>query len=351
MKAGTRVLVSLSLCVVMATMIASLTTHAASKAATVVTDLSDYPPGTQVNVSGGGWLPGEVVQLTFAETSTTPPGGYTDGPFVFYATADLLGDIANGEFSTDQHDVGVKFLLTATGTISSRTAQTIFTDSVSGIFQIDGNVTGGLETYHDWDQVYADFTSRTSQQPSHLAGTGAIQFTTDPVSPDLDTAFANSPKDTQDITAWKWGMKAVSSPKTDLEHGFAAVYKDISNDHTLLYVGTDRFASGSNSAISIWFLQHPIGQCPTAGASYCTNLNSGTFVNKSTGSAETHEVGDLLIQASLGSTTSVDIYKWAGGSNPLQPITTLTAGTQYTQAINTVTIPVPWSFKDASGSV
>ena len=105
MKAGTRVLLSLSLCVVMAAMTASLTTHAAAKAATVVTDLSDYPPGTQVNVSGTGWLAGEVVQLTFTETSTTPPGGYTDGPFVFYATADGLGNIANGEFYVDLHRI------------------------------------------------------------------------------------------------------------------------------------------------------------------------------------------------------------------------------------------------------
>src|SRR6266581_2967470 len=102
--------------------------------ATVETDSPDYPPGTQVNVTGSGWLPSEVVQLTFTETATVPPGGFTDGPFVFYATADGLGNIANGEFYTDQHDVGVQFLLTAKGVISGRTAQTTFTDSLLSLF-------------------------------------------------------------------------------------------------------------------------------------------------------------------------------------------------------------------------
>ena len=53
--------------------LAAAIASAAPKSATVVTDASDYPPGTQVNVTGTGWLPSEVVQLTFTETSTTPP--------------------------------------------------------------------------------------------------------------------------------------------------------------------------------------------------------------------------------------------------------------------------------------
>jgi hypothetical protein len=81
---------------------------AASKfTATVATDQEDYPPDTQVNVTGSGWLPREVVELTFTEIATNPPGGYTDGPFIFYATSDAKGSIANGDFYTDEHDIGV----------------------------------------------------------------------------------------------------------------------------------------------------------------------------------------------------------------------------------------------------
>src|SRR4051812_22480408 len=55
---------------------------ASKRTATVTTDQEDYPPDTQVNVTGSGWLPREVVELTFTEIATDPPGGYTDGPFI-----------------------------------------------------------------------------------------------------------------------------------------------------------------------------------------------------------------------------------------------------------------------------
>ncbi len=296
MNITSRLLASLTICVAATALAATLTTQfpqAAGKA-TIQTDSVDYPPDTQVNVTGSGWLPGEVVELTFTETATTPPGGFTDGPFIFYATSDAAGDIANGDFQTDQHDLGVHFLLTAKGAISGKTARTTFTDALPGLFEItDGNTIPA--TSHDWDQVHADKNSPLS----HLAGTGAIQFTTDLVNSDGDDTFSNSAKDTMDITGWKWGLKTVNN-KTDLEHGFAAAYQEsgyaatYGSTHTLLFVGSDRFASGSNSAISIWFLQHPI-----------VKKSDGTFANKTNGLAETHAVGDLLIQASLGSTTSV----------------------------------------------
>src|SRR6266566_1201515 len=113
--------------------------------ATVETDRPDYPPGTQVNVTGSGWLPGEVVELTITETQNISVDGTLDGPFVFRATADAQGNIANGDFSTDQRDLGVTFVLTALGQSSARTAQTSFTDSsYTSIFQLDGNtLTGG----------------------------------------------------------------------------------------------------------------------------------------------------------------------------------------------------------------
>ena len=341
MKITSRLLASLTICVAATTLAATLTMQSPQAAgkATIQTDLADYPPDTHVNVTGSGWLPSEVVELTFTETATVPPGGFADGPFVFYATADALGDIANGAFSTDQHDLGVHFLLTAKGVISGRWAQTTFTDNLAGLFQIEGDAIGGTATSHDWNQVYTDKSSPLS----HTAGTGAIQFTVDGVNSAQDDTFANSPKDTQDISAWKWGRKSVSSPKTDLAHGFAAAYQDsgyadtYGSTHTLLFVGTDRYASGSNSAISIWFLQHPIGM-----------KSDGTFFNKTTTLAETHQVGDLLIQASLGSTASVLAYKWIGGATPLSPITLTSA--QETHAINSGTITMPWSFLDSSGS-
>jgi VCBS repeat-containing protein len=353
MKAGTRLLASLSLCAV-ATMMAAMLTTQSSQAvgkATIQTDLADYPPKTQVNVTGSGWLQGEVVELTFTETATTPPGGYTDGPFVFYATADDLGNIANGDFYTDQHDIGVHFLLTAKGVVSGRWAQTTFTDGLADLFWIDGDATTPAgSTAHDWDQVYADYLVRLGQGSGTglTSGTGSIQFTSDGVGSAQDDAFANSPKDVDDITTWKWSRHAVSSPKTDLAHGFAAAYQesgypDYGGTHTVLFVGTDRYASGSNSAISMWFLQHPIGA--RTDGTFCTRTGPAC---KATDVLETHMVGDLLIQASLGSSPTVAAYQWVGGKNPLQPLTL--DSSQYTQAINSAAITVPWPFIDSSGS-
>jgi hypothetical protein len=373
MKAGTRLLASLSLCAVVTMVAATLTTQfpqAAGKA-TIQTDAADYPPYTQVNATGSGWLAGEVVELTFTETATTPPGGYTDGPFIFFATADGLGNIANGGFSTDQHDVGVHFLLTAKGMISGKKAQTTFTDALPGLFEIDGNAKldsltidpdTNLTKTHDWSQVFADWSDRQNPVVDYVpqSGTGSIQFTQDKVASALDDTFSNSPKDIYDIDKWQWG-KSKASTKTDLDHGFAAAYQDsgygencastlpdgtivkCGDTHTLLFVGADRIDNGSTAAISIWFLQNPIGVKDPQGAT------PGTFVNK-TGGVEKHAVGDLLIQASLGGTSTtatVTAYKWVGGASPLQAITL--TDPQEINKVNNATINVPWTTRSILG--
>ncbi|HEX7795785.1 MAG TPA: hypothetical protein VF456_15590, partial [Vicinamibacterales bacterium] len=104
-------------------------------AASVQTDKPDYLPDSQVNVTGSGWLPGDLVELTFTEIATNPPGGYIDGPFTFYTQVQPDGTIANGDFYTDEHDGGVTFLLTAKATNSGQTAQTTFTDSLGSLDQ------------------------------------------------------------------------------------------------------------------------------------------------------------------------------------------------------------------------
>ena len=38
-----------------------------------------------------------------------------DGPFIFYATSDAKGTISNGDFYTDEHDIGVTFQLDREG--------------------------------------------------------------------------------------------------------------------------------------------------------------------------------------------------------------------------------------------
>jgi len=90
----------------------------------VKTDQADYTPGSIVTITGSGWQPGETVTLTLVESPLID----THGPFT--VTADASGTISNSSFATDSHDLNVKFILTAVGSVSQ--AQTTFMDSQNG---------------------------------------------------------------------------------------------------------------------------------------------------------------------------------------------------------------------------
>ncbi len=91
--------------------------------ATVKTDAIDYAPGDTVTITGSGWVPGETVTLTLVES----PVVETLSPFT--AVADSNGNISNSDYSPDEHDISVKYVLTATGSVSQ--AQTRFSDSAT----------------------------------------------------------------------------------------------------------------------------------------------------------------------------------------------------------------------------
>lgn len=99
--------------------------------ATVKTDQQDYPPGATVNMSGGGWQPGETVTLTLVES----PNIDSHGPYT--ATADANGQFSNSSFTTDINDFGVRFYLTAVGNQSGWQAQNTFTDALGLSFTTD----------------------------------------------------------------------------------------------------------------------------------------------------------------------------------------------------------------------
>jgi hypothetical protein len=89
--------------------------------ATVKTDKEDYAPGTMVTISGSGWKPGEWVALLLKEYPEYDEHQLVD------VQADESGDIVSTEFVPDQHDVGIRFYLTAFGEQSQ--AQTTFRDN------------------------------------------------------------------------------------------------------------------------------------------------------------------------------------------------------------------------------
>ena len=85
---------------------------------TIRTDKSDYPPGSPVTIYGAGWTPGETVAIQIQETDS-------DDTWLS-DTADSNGSFTDTSFNILDTEVGVKFLMTATGATSRQTAQDKF---------------------------------------------------------------------------------------------------------------------------------------------------------------------------------------------------------------------------------
>ena len=92
--------------------------------ATMATDKPDYAPGSTVTMTGAGWKPGEMVAIKV----TTLPVDQHDIEFSATAQADASGHISVAGFHVDQSHLGMKFLLSATG--SQSIAQMTFTDAI-----------------------------------------------------------------------------------------------------------------------------------------------------------------------------------------------------------------------------
>jgi large repetitive protein len=86
------------------------------------TDKPDYAPGTPVNIAGSGWQPGESVSVQVMAS----PVDQHHIEFTGSGIADGAGNVTVSGFAVDQSHLGMKFILTATG--SQLQAQTTFTD-------------------------------------------------------------------------------------------------------------------------------------------------------------------------------------------------------------------------------
>ena len=105
----------------------------------VMADRAEYAPHDPVTISGRGWQPGETVSLLLEEQPAMHPFR------TLTATADAQGSFVNTSFSPDQHDAGVAFTLTATGSLA--TAQTKFGDSAVAFDSASsGTSTGNVAT-------------------------------------------------------------------------------------------------------------------------------------------------------------------------------------------------------------
>ena len=89
--------------------------------ATIKTDKDDYAPGELATITGSGWQPNEEVTLLFQED----PAVHDD--YVLKVNADGNGNIFWNQWAPEEHDLNVRFYLTAHG--SKSRAQITFTDS------------------------------------------------------------------------------------------------------------------------------------------------------------------------------------------------------------------------------
>jgi hypothetical protein len=143
--------------------------------ATVTTDREDYAPGDSVIVTGTGWEPGETVDLLFHE-EVDPP---IHPDKILIAVADADGHIFNQQYEIDEDDVDVRFILTATGRTSGRTAQTTFTDGNKTTFS---STAGGAEVTDfgtiGTDQCVPAFVqARQGGNPDNESGTVTLSST------------------------------------------------------------------------------------------------------------------------------------------------------------------------------
>jgi hypothetical protein len=104
-----------------------LMTHpgATEHQAVVSTDRDDYEPGAIVTITGSGFLAGESVELSLEED----PARHEERTFT--VLADSTGAFVFDQFAPEEHDLDVRFILTATGQTSGRSAETTFTDAIT----------------------------------------------------------------------------------------------------------------------------------------------------------------------------------------------------------------------------
>lgn len=103
---------------------------AISNAQVITTNKVDYIPGERVIASGQGWEPFEIVDLNLKEDLSTHAD--VDSSY----RCDVTGKFTNVIYEVSEHDLGVFFLLTATGRTSGNTATITFNDA-SGDYSID----------------------------------------------------------------------------------------------------------------------------------------------------------------------------------------------------------------------
>jgi hypothetical protein len=146
--------------------------------ATIETDKSDYPPETLVTMTGSGWKPGETVLVQV----TAFPLDQHRIEFTGAALADGTGQIRLTGFQVDQSHLGMRFLLTATGSESQ--AETLFSDGLATTTTVSASAA---------EQTFGTpvtFTATVTNTGSGATPTGTVTFSDTFKDPDGNTVAA-----------------------------------------------------------------------------------------------------------------------------------------------------------------
>src|SRR5437879_24142 len=217
----------------------------------------------------------------------------------------------------------------------------------AGVFELDGNIvkdsSGTFPT--DWGALF-DTSGVTQPLPAgaldaHWVNDGPHAVT------DL-TTFTTGSKDTLDIAnaGWQCTPSGNLTPKDDILHSYSLAIIPQSGPrmgHLLVYGGFERFTNNGAGDLGLWLLQDPTVACSsTKGAVSFTGA---------------HAVGDILFVGEFstgGTVTTLNAFKWVGGSSPLMNITA-TGGADcrtadmtgnFCSRSNTLSISTPWPTQD-----
>ncbi len=217
----------------------------------------------------------------------------------------------------------------------------------AGVFELDGNIVrdSGTTLPTDWGALF-DASGVTQPLPpgaldAHWVNDGPHATT------DL-TTFTTGSKDTLDIAnaGWQCTPSGNLTPKDDILHAYSlAIIPQVGprTGHLLVYGGFERFTNNGAGDLGLWLLQDPTVACSsTKGAVSFTGA---------------HVVGDVLLVGEFstgGTVTTLNAFKWVGGSSPLANITatggadcrTADVAANFCSRSNIVSISTPWPTQD-----
>src|SRR6266581_2019032 len=217
----------------------------------------------------------------------------------------------------------------------------------AGVFELDGNIvkdsSGTFPT--DWGAL---FDSSGVTQPLPQGALDAHWVNDGPHAVTDLTTFTTGSKDTLDIAnaGWQCTPSGNLTPKDDILHSYSfAIVPQFGPrmGHLLVYGGFERFTNNGAGDLGLWLLQDPTVSCSsTKGAVSFTGA---------------HVVGDVLLVGEFstgGTVTTLNAFKWVGGSSPLVNITatggadcrTADVAANFCSRSNTVSISTPWPTQD-----